>query len=474
MNLELENLLNLTESEEFDCKRAEIQPAKALETICAFANSQGGTLAFGLEDPLKGSPSQRVLGIKTSGLKLEELLNLIEKEFNPPLLETPQKYEIDVVNNKGETDSIILLKITKSKEIHSLRNGNTFIRRGSSNYKIGVPEITKLSYEKGTRKYENELAPDVDLSMLDHQLLNRYKKDVDSETKDSKIFLKNNGLATAVKNQILLTKAGVLLFAHNPAIALKTKCSIKISHYYGKQRNYSGTPNFVTRPFTIEGSLLHQIQKTVKYYQETVRGAPPKLIGSNFFPSLLIPEWAFQEAVTNAVIHRNYYIEDDIQIRIFDDRIEIASPGTYPGHITPQNIRNERFARNVIIQRTLNRFKVSPNLDIGEGVERIFQAMREHNLYEPLYLPASRRPNKVELHLFNMQKIDYWDTVKNYLLTNYKINNQKVRELTNIANSSKVSRMLKSWVEQGLIEKINHHYKGRIHYKLPGVNLIQD
>ena len=77
-------------------------------------------------------------------------------------------------------------------------------------------------------------------------------------------------------------------------------------------------------------------------------------------------------------------------------------------------------------------------------MERIFQAMREHNLYEPLYLPASPRPNKVELHLFNMQKIDYWDTVKNYLLTNYKINNQKVRELTNITNSSKVSRMLKS------------------------------
>ena len=100
--------------------------------------------------------------------------------------------------------------------------------------------------------------------------------------------------------------------------------------------------------------------------------------------------------------------------------------------------------------------------------------MKENNLYEPLYLPARQIPNNVELHLFNMQKIDYWDTVRNYLVANYRINNQKVREITGITDSSKVSRMLRSWIEKGLIEKVDHGYKGRIYYKLSGADFMED
>ena len=466
----IDDLLDLPEGQAFDCKRVEIKPTKVLETLCAFANSQGGTIALGIDDPQKVDREKRIVGVDAQESFLSELQNLIEKEFDPPLVKGISINKIPAINLQDKQDHIVLLNIPKSPDIHSLKSGNTFVRRGSSNYKIGVSEITRLRYEKGALKYENEPAAGTAVSVLDRGLLDQYKKDVGSLEANIQEFLRDNGLAVMSGEQTVLTKAGVLLFAKNPAVALKSKCSIKVSHYYGKSRNYSGEPNFVTRPFTIEGPLLRQIEQAVNYYKRVAEMSPPKLIGARFFPSLLIPEWAFQEAVTNAVVHRNYYIEDDIQIRIFDDRIEIASPGTYPGHITPQNIRQERFARNVIIQRTLNRFIASPNLDIGEGVERIFQAMKDHNLYEPLYLPADQVPNKVELHLFNMQKINYWDTVKNYLAANYKINNQKTREITGITDSSKVSRMLKSWIDQGLIEKIDHGYKGNIHYKLAGVS----
>jgi len=144
----------------------------------------------------------------------------------------------------------------------------------------------------------------------------------------------------------------------------------------------------------------------------------------------MIPEWAFQEAITNAVIHRNYFVQDDIQVRIFDDHIEVESPGTYPGHITIENIQSERFARNPTILRTLNRFQSAPNLDIGEGVNRIFQIMKESNLYDPRFFPVSERPNSVLLWLYNLQRIEYWDTVLQYLVEKHRITNKIAREIT--------------------------------------------
>lgn len=212
----------------------------------------------------------------------------------------------------------------------------------------------------------------------------------------------------------------------------------------------------------------------MNYYRKVVRESPPKLVGASFLPTIMIPEWAFQEAVTNAVIHRNYFLEDDIQIRFFDDRIEIESPGAYPGHITPQNIRNERFARNPMLQRTLNRFNNAPNLDIGEGVDRIFKVMSDSNLYDPRYSLVSEKPNSVLLTLYNMQKIEYWDTVSNYLDDNFTINNQETREITGIQDSPKVSRLLKKWVDDGLLERVESDYRGGIYYKKPGILVSLD
>ena len=463
-------LLDTREWQTFDCKRAHIKPTKIVDTICAFANSDGGRLIVGLEDPDKAPRGERLIGISEAEDNVSEILNMLSKEFEPPLQTITTSY-VDITNTNGKSDKLLIINVGKSKDVHSLKKGDTFIRTGRQNHKIGASEITRLRYEKGSLKYEDEIDDSVALDDLDRNLLEVYQKDTESQQSDEHQFLKDNGLAIRQTDGWRLTKSAALLFGVNPSILLKSKAGIKISHYYGKERNYSGAPNFVRRPFTIEGPLLHQIQKSIEYFNGVVKSSPPKLVGASFLPSLLIPEWAFQEAVTNAVIHRNYYIEDDIHIRIFDDRIEIESPGTYPGFITPNNIRSERFARNPIIQRVLNRFQAGPNLDIGEGVDRIYQVMRENNLYEPLYAPVSKRPNSVLLTLFNLQRIDYWDTVSNYLDDNYRINNQTAREITGLADSSKVSRMLASWASKGLIEKIQAGYRGNTFYKKPGVDI---
>ncbi|MFH1191088.1 MAG: RNA-binding domain-containing protein [Candidatus Omnitrophota bacterium] len=464
----LDILLGYQEWQTFECKRAAVQPSKLLETIVAFVNTDGGIIAIGLEDPSKFDGVKRLIGISENPDNVSEVLKLISKEIHPPL-PSLSNIEVSIKNTKNIDDKLILIKVIKSNDVHSLRNGDTFVRRGNQNIKIGSLEIIRLKYEKGAIKFEDEASGISSLDIIDKELLIRYKSDNQSKEQDDWRFLKDNGLAVDKDGKFELSNGGVLLFAKNPTIALSSKCSIKISHYYGvKQAALSATePKFVRKPYSIEGPLLYQIEKAVSYFKDVVSQSPPKLKGSTFNPTILIPETAFQEAVTNAVIHRNYSIQNDIQIRFYDDLIEIESPGTYPGHITINNIRSERFARNPLIVRTLNRFQSSPNLDIGEGVDRMFKAMIEQNLYDPIYSHPSVFPNSVFLFLINLHKVEHWDTVSNYLDKNYKITNVEARKITGINDTLIMSRQLKLWVDKGLISKIGIG-KRNIFYKKPG------
>lgn len=460
--------LDIREWNTFDCKRARVSPAKICETICAFANTGGGTIVIGLEDPDKEvQRKERLVGISEGEDNISEILNAIEKDFAPPLINVTHR-EIEIINREGHPDRIVVLEIPKSNEIHSLKNGDTYRRDGRTNHKMGVTEITNLRYEKGSSRYEDELADGLTASDLDQDLLQHLKQDMHSESSSALQFLADLGLTTRRNHSRALCKSAVLLFGRNPSTQLRSKCGIKITHYYGEERNYSGHPNFVLRPYTVEGPLISQIEQAVDFFRRAVIASPPKLIGARFRPSLLIPEWAFQEAITNAVIHRNYFIEDDIQVRLFDNRIEIESPGAYPGHITPENIRKERFARNPIIQRTLNRFNDAPNLDIGEGVDRIYEMMRESNLYDPVYSQVTDKPRSVQITLYNIQKLDYWDTVSKYLDDNYRITNGQMREILNIQDTVKTSRILTQWVKDGLLEQVRSGYNGNTYYKKPG------
>ncbi|MDI6715803.1 MAG: putative DNA binding domain-containing protein [Actinomycetota bacterium] len=464
----LKLILDTEEWQNFECKRAAVRPTKLLETVVAFANSDGGFLVVGLEDPEKVKGNKRLVGVSENPDNVSEFLKLIDKEITPPI----QPYShiwLEIENIRGNDDHLLVVNIKKSTDIHSLKHGDTFIRRGRQNVKLTAEEIVRLKYQKGSIKFEDEIPGQVSFDDLDAELLQKYMANNQSKGRDKWQFLKDNGLAVKQGRGFKLTNSGVLLFAKNPSISLGRKCGIKISRYYGIKPSYSGKPNFVHRPITIEGPLISQIEQALQYFQDLVKNSPPKLIGALFQPSMLIPEWVFQEAIVNAVIHRDYSVQEDIQVRIFDNRIEVESPGTYPGHITISNIRSERFARNPIILRTLNRFKDAPNLDIGEGVDRMFYMMQESNLYEPLYIPPKLRPNSVLVILYNLQKVEYWDTVNNYLDKNFKITNAEVRSITGIKDTLRASRLLKSWTEKGLLERIGGRSKRVTYYRKPGV-----
>lgn len=94
--------------------------------------------------------------------------------------------------------------------------------------------------------------------------------------------------------------------------------------------------------------------------------------------------------------------------------------------------------------------------------------MSELNLYDPLYFPPSIRPNSVLLILLNLRKIEYWDTVNKYLYEHYRITNITARKITGINDTLKVSRLLKSWVDKGLLQKVGEKAKKGAYYIKPG------
>ena len=105
----------------------------------------------------------------------------------------------------------------------------------------------------------------------------------------------------------------------------------------------------LVKPIAIEGNAYNQIYNAVDKVKQIAEEIPT--LGTTGFEKISYPTEAIHEVVTNAVIHRDYSIKDDIHIRIFDNRIEIASPGTLPGHVTVSNILEERAARNPKIVR---------------------------------------------------------------------------------------------------------------------------
>ena len=121
-------------------------------------------------------------------------------------------------------------------------------------------------------------------------------------------------------------------------------------------------------PVTIEAPAYLLIEQTIAEVQRLIE-AVSVLKPTGDLEQLSYPPEALKEVIVNAVIHRDYNISDDIVIRVFDNRVEVKSPGRLPGHMTLDNLLTDRFSRNPTINRLINKYPDPPNKDIGEGLE---------------------------------------------------------------------------------------------------------
>ena len=127
--------------------------------------------------------------------------------------------------------------------------------------------------------------------------------------------------------------AAALLFADEPQIAVRY-ANVKI-YYYNTLADEGTRETLEVGPITIEGNLYNQIYNSVEQTINVVEEIP--ILAENGLEKINYPKDTIHEIITNAIIHRDYSINDSVHIRIFNNRIEIVSPGTLPAHVTERN-----------------------------------------------------------------------------------------------------------------------------------------
>jgi len=440
---------------------------KTLQSIVAMANTDGGTIVLGVDDPQKTTLKgiSRIFGIEENIELYDEIGRSVRKIY-PPISGIWPPRLIDAGNGKR----IGLLSVPKVGDGFRHYENHVWIRLERGNKMLNPQDILHLAYVKGFSRADKELV-EIDLSLLRTDFYEAWRRKRNINENQIELILEKTGLARQNENRKLLpTRAAVLLFAEFPNDLLETKCSVRVFQIEGNLETITKeTLNWIGTPKNINGPVAKQITDAHEYVLGLLKSG--MRIPSGFKTTYSIPERAVKEAITNAVIHRDYHTKRDIEIRIFEDRIEIESPGLLPFNITPSNIGIERSHqyRNDLLVKHLREFPDPPNLDQNEGVRAMRQTMKMANLYPPIFWTYPNLQDAVRVILLNEKAPNEWDKVSDYLIKNKYITNSEARGILHTEDTVKVSKRFNRWVKQGLLTKITPRTgaKRNVRYRLP-------
>ncbi|MBT2514520.1 ATP-binding protein [Arthrobacter sp. ISL-30] len=259
----------------------------------------------------------------------------------------------------------------------------------------------------------------------------------------------------------LPTVAGTLLYHDEPQIHIP-KAAVKLYRYTTSDAEGS-RDHLAYTPITIEGSLYEMITRAVSETKRQVEEMPVLEKGTGL-TKVRYPEETLHEIITNAVIHRDYAVNDDVHVRIFENRIEVQSPGSLPANITPKNILDERFARNPMIVRLLNKFPDPPNKDVGEGLNTAFAAMRSLELKDPDIIDTG---SSVLVVIKHESLAAPESRIVEHLKAHGTINNREARVLLSRPEADRsVRRLFTKLTDAEVIERAPGTERGGSRYRL--------
>jgi ATP-dependent DNA helicase RecG len=268
------------------------------------------------------------------------------------------------------------------------------------------------------------------------------------------MFLQKQRLIDFVPGQALrntkVRTAAVLLFDDEPQAALSTRCGVKITRYQTTDDRYDRRL-LLGDPISIEGPTDLLIRRSVAKVEEIMNSSYFRVEGK--YKQVQYPPVAIHEIIANAILHRDYSIKDDVHVSIYDNRIEVTSPGRLPGHITPQNILHERFMRNPKIVRLVNKLPNPPNKDIGEGLNTAFKEMQRARLQFPV---IEELESSVRVSLLHDVLASPDQQIVEYLREHGgTIQNKKAREITGKESSQAIYKVFLRLIASGVIELVN-------------------
>lgn len=452
----LEYVQTVKENLYFDRKSARIEPKDIIRHIVAMANANGGQLVIGVEN------DGRLTGFDDiHAHSVEEYKAEIMRSCRPV-----PKFKCEKIkygNNENEFILIIHVAVSTNAVIYG-PNEKVYLRISDSSVELTYSQIMSLEYDKGDRSFEDEIVEYSCIDDIDTELLAEYKKIKNVSGVSNRKILEARGLLRNNK----LTNAAVLLFGKYPTKFLPN-ARIRFIRYDGKRAGYGKNINIIKEQ-TFDDPIPVAIRKITDLVRSQLREFQTLNDNGRFEIVPEYPEFAWFEGIVNAVTHRDYRFRGDhIRVIMFDDRLEIFSPGKLPNIVTLKNMTHTRFSRNPVIARFLSEFGWVKELN--EGVNRIYNEMQKSFLNTPKYFEPNENAVLLVLensitsrHLRANDKLveifsqEMWNSLSeeekqilHYIYSKNKITVKTAAEL--FERSSNFSRkILKTMVEKKLLK----------------------
>jgi ATP-dependent DNA helicase RecG len=450
-------LLALPEDQWFDRKSSRIAPRDLADDLIGMANADGGTIVVGLR---RGIVEGGEGDVKRRNAQLQAAIDFAR----PPV--AVKHRVVRCVNANGARDSLLVLDVATSDVVHASGKDDVYLRVGDETRRLSFHQRQELLFDKGQASYEARPLQGLDAEALDELLLDQYAAAIGHP--NAWRLLRARGLAARGGE---LTIAGLLLFALAPQAVLP-ETFVRILRYRGRERG-AGARQQLVEDIRIEGPIPHQLREAQLVIQRLQPVRKALVTGSGRFGEVpLIPEEAWLEGVVNAVVHRSYSLSGDhIRVEIFDDRIEISSPGRFPGLVDLSDpLRSTRFARNPRIARVCSDLHFGQEL--GEGIRRIFEEMRAAGLLDPVYrqtaasvvLTLSAEPAE---KLLDARLPDEARAITTALREAGRLSTGEVGEILRLSRPATIRR-LESLRAAGLIEWVGNSARDpRAYWRLP-------
>lgn len=342
------------------------------EALVSFANADGGAIIIGVED------DGTITGIPHKEEEIQIMLNSVHTHVY-------QDHQLPLNNaNKLILDGKVILYFSVNKGttmIYQLPDGRCVRRKDRSTMPASVNLIQFERQEIKSREYDSQFVDGANVTDLDVRLLqgiaDQYIKGLSVER-----YLQQIGLAEYAQNGLRLKRAALLLFASD-IDRWHPRSQVRILKINGNTLEAGDRYNVISDE-TIKGNIFELVVKSWEQLRSYLAYKTELNTNMQFEQKYIYPEDAVREALLNAIAHRDYSIANAIEIYIFNNRMEIKSPGALISTLTIKNLyqlEGSHESRNALIAKVLRENKLMREL--GEGMKRIFGVMEEKALGKP-------------------------------------------------------------------------------------------
>lgn len=440
--------VNLCEKEEgqfFDKKAKGVGGDKIQKLAVAFANADGGEFVVGIDDDDENSvPLQRWNGVDNT----EEFNGLVQSlvDLNPTI-----DFRAKYIRIEGRPrDYVLMVSVNKGLHVFETPKKEVYVRQGPQSAKLANSmQIMGLAHAKGMSSEEDTVVNESSIDEIESgSHLKYFINQLPISDPDPLKFLLQENLIDP--NSWAPRVAAILLFSDNPSTRLPKQCGVRIVRYDTRKdeidRDYLTDDNEL-----VEGPLYQQILSSQNKIKNQI--AKNNIWTINGIKPMYFPDESIWEILVNCVIHRDYFISDNVTVSVFRNRVEFKSPGRFPGFMSADNILDQRFSRNSKLVRLLSKYKAAPNKDLGEGMNTAFQRMADEGLKYPEVLEEG---NYVKVILRFAPPEQNEELILSFIEKFGEINNRQAVDIMGFDKSQQATSIFSKLRQRGIIERVDN------------------